>query len=96
MKAITIRDFRTRPRQVQNALADEPEALLTASGKPIAVLIPVDSGNVDETLAIIRRARAQQALQTIRTAAHRQGLDKLSLTEIDELVRKTRRGRGHK
>lgn len=91
MKAITIRDLRSQPKQVQNTLAREGEALLTSSGKPVAVLIAVDAENVDETLALIRRARAQQALGTLRAAAKRSGVDNLSADAIERLVKKTRR-----
>ncbi len=90
MKSITIRDFRSHPKQVQNTLSKEGEALLTSSGKPVALLISVDSHNVDETLALIRRARTQQALQAIRASAQREGLDTLSTEDIDRLIQKTR------
>lgn len=50
MKTITIRDLRTRPRQVRESLAREREALLTSNGRPVAVLLPVNAGTVDETL----------------------------------------------
>ncbi|MBL8529990.1 MAG: type II toxin-antitoxin system Phd/YefM family antitoxin, partial [Burkholderiales bacterium] len=41
MKTVTIRDFRTRPKQVRDALRGEREAVLTANGVPVAVMIPV-------------------------------------------------------
>lgn len=91
MKAITIRDLRSQPKQVQNTLAQEGEALLTSSGRPVAVLIAVDAENVDETLAMIRRARAQQALGVIRAAAKAAGVDTMPKAAIEEIVAKTRR-----
>lgn len=91
MKAITIRDLRSQPRQVQSTLARDGEALLTSSGKPVAVLIAVDAETVDETLAMIRKARAQQALGAIRSAAKAGGVDKISTAAIERIVKKTRR-----
>src|SRR5690242_12495458 len=56
MKTVTIRDFRSRPRAVRQALSGEREAILTANGQPIALLVPVDAETIDETAAAIRRA----------------------------------------
>ena len=50
MKTLTIRDFRTRPRQAQKALADEGEALLTSNGRPVALMLRVDSDSLDQTM----------------------------------------------
>lgn len=47
MKTIPLRDLRTRPQEAQV----REETLLTASnGRPVAVLLPVDAGTVDETI----------------------------------------------
>ena len=50
MKTVTIRDFRSRPKQVREALKKEKEAVLTANGQPVALMIPVDAGSVDQAL----------------------------------------------
>ena len=63
MKTVTIRDLRTRPKQVREALKQEREAVLTANGRPVALMIPVDAGTVDHTLETLRRARGLEALR---------------------------------
>ena len=93
MKTVTIRDLRNRPRQVRDALGREREAVLTANGSPVAVLIPVDAGSVDETLETLRRARAIQAVRAIRRESRKRGLDKLSASEIDAIIARARRER---
>ena len=93
MKTVTIRDLRTRPRQVRQALAQEREAVLTANGRPVALLVPVDAGTVDETLEILRRARGLEALRAIRQASRDQGLERLSTRDIDAIIGRARRGR---
>ena len=57
MKTVTIRDFRTRPKHVQDALKQERQAVLTANGRPVALMIAVDAGTVDQTLETLRCAR---------------------------------------
>ncbi len=93
MKTVTIRDLRNRPRQVRDALRREREAVLTANGSPVAVLIPVDAGSVEETLETLRRARGLEAMRAIRRASRNRGLDKLSPSEIDAIVSRARRAR---
>jgi len=93
MKTVTIRDFRTRPKQVRDALKQEREAVLTVNGRPVALMIPVDAGTVDQTLETLRRARGLEALRAIRRESRERGLDRLSNTEVDAIIKKTRRAR---
>ncbi|HSD65515.1 MAG TPA: type II toxin-antitoxin system Phd/YefM family antitoxin [Vicinamibacteria bacterium] len=93
MKMVTIRDLRTRPRQVRDALRREREAVLTANGRPVAVLIPVDAGSVEETLETVRRARGLEALRAIRRESRERGLHRLSTSDIDAIIGRARRGR---
>lgn len=93
MKTVTIRDFRTRPKQVRDALKREREAVLTANGRPVAVMIPVDAGSIDQTLETLRRARALEALRVIRQDSLRRGSARMSTREIDAIIAKTRKAR---
>ena len=93
MRSFTIRDFRSRPRQAREALVREGEAVLTASGKPVAVLFCVDSGNLDETLEMVQRVKAQRSLRAIRLAARKRGLDRLRGPQIDAIIAKARKAR---
>lgn len=93
MKTVTIRDFRTRPKQTRDALKREREAVLTANGRPVAVMIPVDAGTIDQTLETLRRARALEALRALREVSKKRGLATISPREIDAIIAKTRRTR---
>ncbi len=93
MKIVTIRDFRTGPRQVQRALLKEKEALLTSNGRPVALMLSVNSDSLDETVETVRRARALRALREIRREARERGLERLSPGEIDAIIARTRKAR---
>ncbi len=93
MKTVTIRDFRTRPKQVREALKQEREAVLTANGRPVALMIPVDAGTVDQTLETLRRARGLEALRALRRESRERGTDKLSKADVDRIIKKTRQAR---
>jgi PHD/YefM family antitoxin component YafN of YafNO toxin-antitoxin module len=93
MKTLTIRDFRTRPRQAQKALADEGEALLTSNGRPVALMLRVDSDSLDQTMETVRRARALQAVRKMRADAKARGLDRLGFKQIDAIIARSRKAR---
>lgn len=93
MKIVTIRDFRTRPKAVREALKGEREAVLTVNGQPVAVMIPIDTGSMEQTLETLRRARALEALRAIREDARRRGIDRASAKSIGEIIAKTRKAR---
>ena len=83
MEFITVRDLRTRPSQIWDKLRQQRDLILTSSGRPIAVLSHIDEGRVEETLAALRRARAQAALSRLRADAVAQDRDRLSADEIE-------------
>jgi antitoxin (DNA-binding transcriptional repressor) of toxin-antitoxin stability system len=94
VKTITIRDLRTHPRQAREALRQGEETLLTANGKPVALMVPVSGETLDDTLRALRRARAQLALVAVRAGARETGRDRLPVRAIDEAVAAVRRQRG--
>ena len=96
MKTVTVRDFRTRPRQVREALQQEQEAVLTVNGRPVALLIPTDAGTIDQTVETIRRARALEALRAIRQESLAAGRARLTASEVEAVIARTRRARGRR
>lgn len=93
MKSMTIRDFRTRPKQVRKTIAAEPQSLLTANGKPFALVIPVNSETLDETIDALGIGRTQTALRALRTEAKKKERNRLTMDEVDAVIAKTRRDR---
>ncbi len=91
MKTLTIRDLRTRPRQALKTIADEGEALLTSNGRPVALMLRVDGESLEESMKILRRVRALQALRGIRRESRERGLDKLNMKQVDALMAKSRK-----
>ena len=60
------------------------DVLLTADGAPVAMMLRLHDGeDVIELERLIRRARAEAALKRIRDRAQTEGLDSLTMDEID-------------
>jgi antitoxin (DNA-binding transcriptional repressor) of toxin-antitoxin stability system len=93
MKFVTIRDLRSKTAAIRKDLEQEREIVLTANGRPFAVMTPVGSDTVEEEIRAIRRARAKAAVERIRAQAKARGLDKLTMKEIDTLIAEARRAR---
>ena len=95
MKYVATRELRNRPGAFQD-LVEEEDVVLTSSGKPFALVIGVDDANVEETVRLVRRVRAEQALSRLRKRAAEQGLDRLPDSEIEKEVQAARRARGRR
>lgn len=89
MKFLSTRELRNRPGSVRQ-LAQEDELVLTANGKPIAILLGVEGDDFEETAHMIRQIKAQRAVSRMRRQAARQALDGLTLADINAEIRAAR------
>jgi antitoxin (DNA-binding transcriptional repressor) of toxin-antitoxin stability system len=93
MEFVTIRDLRLKPGEVWDKLRRQREIVLTSNGRPVAIIAGVGENDVEETVAALRRARAQVAVSALRRAAAERGADKLSAAEIEAEIAQARRER---
>ncbi len=93
MKFVTIRDLRGSTAQFRKDLQEDREIVLTANGRPFAVVTPVEPDTVEEEVLAIRRARAQAALSRIRARAEADGRDAMGVDEVDALIARVRQER---
>jgi prevent-host-death family protein len=89
VKFLSTRDLRNRPGYVRE-LARDDDLVLTANGKPIAILVGVDDDEFEETARVIRQVKAQRALTRMRRQATQRGLDRLPPKAIDSEIRAVR------
>ena len=95
MKFVSTRDLRNRPGFVRE-LARKEDLVLTANGKPIALLLDVEEDDLEETAKAIRQARAQRALSRMRRKAARRGVNQASPSVIEAEIRTVRSKRKSK
>ena len=93
MKFVTIRDFRNQTATIREELAREHEIVVTANGKPMAILAHVDEESFEKRLEALRRERVQRLLNRIRERSKKAGVDHMSMKEIDAEIAKACRGR---
>ncbi len=95
-KWIASREFSARPGRTLAAVSRVGRVLVTADGKPRAIMIPTSERTFAGDLAMLDRVALAQAVETIRTDSVMQGTDALTLTEIDREVAAVRSARRRK
>jgi antitoxin (DNA-binding transcriptional repressor) of toxin-antitoxin stability system len=83
MDFLTVRDFRTSPKAAWEKLADHNRVVITNNGKPIALMLGIDSATLEETLASINQAEAMRLINKIQMQSVLKGTDTMTMEEID-------------
>jgi len=90
MKFVSEKDLKTSPEDIWKKLPSEREMVVTNSGKPIALMIPVSDEMLDDTVTAIRRAKAFNAMKKMQEISASSGNDKMSLEKINTVIKDVR------
>ena len=90
MQFVPYRELRNEPSALRKKLVREGELIVTVDNKPFAVMINLGDENVEDILLMVSRLRAQMAARSIRSQARREGINKMTLKDINALIKKTR------
>jgi antitoxin (DNA-binding transcriptional repressor) of toxin-antitoxin stability system len=93
MKFVSVRELRSKTATIRQDLARAREIVLTANGRPFALMTPVGPDTVEEELQALRRARARAAVERLRAQAKAAGAGHLTAAAIDQEIAATRRAR---
>jgi antitoxin (DNA-binding transcriptional repressor) of toxin-antitoxin stability system len=93
MKFVSVREFKGKSGQVWEDLAREKDMVLTNNGRPVALVSAIPEGNLEGSLAAVRKARAILAVEEMQRRSLAAGTDKLSPREIEAEIAAVRRGR---
>lgn len=90
MEFANIAEFRQNASRVFERLGRSGEIVILRNGRPVGFLVAADASTLDALRVATQRARSQLAVERIRAASVSRGADRLSMTTVDRLVRKTR------
>ncbi len=93
MKFISVRDLRLKPGDVWKLADQEKDLIITANGRPIAILTGVNEDTFEDELDAVRRARALKALESIHRDSEMKGTHKISDEEIQSEIDAVRKGK---
>ena len=92
MSSISFRDLQEIPSSaLPKQLASEGVIVITIDNKPFAIIVSLADENIQDVLLLVSRFRGQMATQSIRNQSKMDGLNKMSLREINSLIKRTRR-----
>ena len=94
MKFMSAREFRVNAGQMRRDLDRDEEVVLTANGRPFAIVSAVCPEVFDKELRAIRGARAKVAMERVRESAARAGTADMPMEKIDAIIAGVRRGKG--
>jgi len=92
-KWIASREFSASPGRALAAVSKAGRVLVTANGKPKAIMIPTSEGTFASDLELLDRVDLARAIAAIRSDAVTNGTDSLSMKEIDAEVAAVRAAR---
>jgi prevent-host-death family protein len=90
LQLISIRTLRNNPSALWKIL-NKGEAVITVNGKPKAIVIDANDDNFEEVIKIIRRMKAETAVEKMRLLSIKNGLDKLPQKDIEKEIKKVRK-----
>jgi PHD/YefM family antitoxin component YafN of YafNO toxin-antitoxin module len=88
MEFLTVRELTASPREAWEKLARDGEVAITNNGKPAAIMLSLSDYGFDETVRLIRQAKAMRLLNRIWTEAEARG--PLTDAEIEAEIRAAR------
>ncbi len=93
MKFVTVRDLRNKSAQIRQYLSKEKEIVLTSNGKPFAIVTSASEENLEKSLIMMRRIRAEDAVNSIQKDSLEKGKDRISMEEINAEISAVRKAR---
>lgn len=94
MKFVSVRDLRLKPGRVWEMAKKEKDVIITANGRPVAILTGVNEDTVGEELDAIQRARALKALDSIHKVSVIKGTNRITADEIQSEIAAVRKESG--
>jgi PHD/YefM family antitoxin component YafN of YafNO toxin-antitoxin module len=92
-KWLASREFSAHPGRALAAVSRAGRVLVTANGKPKAIMIPTSEKSFARDLEMLDRVTLAQAVEAIRTESVTNGTDSLTMGEIDAEVAAVRTAR---
>lgn len=93
MKFVTVRDLRNKPGQIRQSLSKEKDIVLTSNGRPFAIITLTSEDELEKSLVMMRRIRAENAVNSIQKNSIEKGKDKISIDEINAEISTVRKAR---
>jgi hypothetical protein len=96
MEFVPYRMLRNQPSELRKKLDEQGELIVTLDGEPLAVMLHIPKGSLEDLVLLLSQVRAQLAVAAIREGARKGGRTRMTVEQADALVGKTRQARRQK
>jgi hypothetical protein len=96
MEFVPYRMLRNQPSELRKKLDENGELIVTVDGEPLAVMLQIPKGSLEDLVLLVSQVRAQLAVAAIRDGARKRGQNNMTVDQADALVGKTRQARRQK
>lgn len=93
MEFVPYRVLRNQPSELRKKLDEKGELIVTVDGEPMAIMLQIPKGSLEDLVLLLSQVRAQLAVATIREQARKSGLNKMTVEQVNVLVKETRAAR---
>jgi len=93
MEFVPYRILRNQPAELRKKLEEQGELVITVDGEPLAIMLQIPKGSLEDLVLLLSQVRAQMAVTAIREQARKRGLNEMTTEQADELVHETRAAR---
>jgi hypothetical protein len=93
MEFVPYRLFRNQPSELRKKLDEQGKLVVTVDGEPMALMLQIPIGSLEDLVLLLSQVRAQLAAATMREQARKSGLNTMTTEQADILVKETRAAR---
>lgn len=90
MRFATFKELRLDTASVIRDAGPGQSVIITKRGKPVAVLLPADEDSVEDILKAAAGIRLAKAFERSQKAAKAAGLDKMTMAQINAIIKEVR------
>ncbi len=93
MEFVPYRLLRNQPSALRKKLEENGELVVTVDGEPLAVMLQIPKGSLEDLVLLLSQLRAQLAASSIRETARKRGQSRTTVGQADAVVKETRAAR---
>jgi ribosomal protein S18 acetylase RimI-like enzyme len=93
MEFVPYRLLRNQPSELRKKLEEKGELVVTVDGEPMAVMLQIPKGSLEDLVLLISQVRAQLSVAAIREQARQRGLGDMTAEQAEAVVQEVRAAR---
>ena len=90
MEFVPYRLIRNEPNELRKKLEKQGELVVTVDGEPMAIMLKIPKGSLEDLVMLISQVRAQLVVAGTRQQARQSGKDQMTDEEIAAIVQEAR------